>query len=152
MKLTLPLAPSANLMWRSVAGARKDKLYKAVKGGVWREIMQAIYVNVTLSKAGRQFKKDAAVWLQAQRTEILTGDLFVKITVWFPNRRGDLDNRIKPVLDVLQGVAYTNDSQIVHLVVGREVSEKPRTVVVISPVELDLFSPDEDDFAHDLEF
>ena len=152
MKLTLPLAPSANAMWRSVVGARRQPLFAAVRGGVWAEVLKAMFVNVTLSKAGKQFKKDAAVWLDAQPTEVLSGDVSVRITVWFPNRRGDLDNRIKPTLDVLQGVAYANDSQVVHIEVGREVSDKPRTVVIIEPFQRDLFTGDTDDFAHDLEF
>jgi len=152
MKLTLPLAPSANAMWRSVVGARRVTLFAAVRSGVWADVLKAMFVNVTVSKAGRQFKADAAMWLNAQPTEMLSGDVSVRITVWFPNRRGDLDNRIKPVLDVLQGVAYANDSQVVHLEVGREVSDKPRTVVIIEPFQGDLFKGNTDEFAHDLEF
>lgn len=137
MKLTLPLAPSANAMWRSIARVKRDG---------------TPFVTVALSKDGRQFKKDAASWLVAQRTEVLTGEVSVKITVWFPNRRGDLDNRIKPVLDVLTGVCYYDDSQVVHLEVGREISEKPRTVVVVEPFTPDLFSADKDLFAFDVSF
>lgn len=137
MKLTLPLAPSANAMWRSIARLKRDG---------------TPFVTIVLSKDGRTFKDDAASWLVAQRTEVLTGPVSVKITVWFPNKRGDLDNRIKPVLDVLNGVCWSDDSQVVHLVVGREISDKPRTVVVVEPFTPDLFSADQDSFAFNLEF
>lgn len=132
MRLVLPLPPSANAVWRSIARQRSNG--KA-------------FVTVVLSKEGRQFKRDAASWLNAQRTEVLEGPVSIRMTVFFPNRRGDLDNRTKPTLDVLQGVAYTNDSQIVHIESRREIAkDDPRVVVIVEPYQADLFTAPTDSF------
>lgn len=49
------------------------------------------------------------------------------------NRRRDIDNLIKLVLDALIGIVYKDDSQVVeiHAVMARGSSEQPRTDIVI---------------------
>ena len=68
-----------------------------------------------LSKSGRQFQKDAAIILLAQKApKGMTKRLDVRIDAYPPdNRRRDLDNLLKPSLDALEkyGV-FVNDSQI----------------------------------------
>ena len=64
-----------------------------------------------------EWKKAAGWELLAQRIgaprKVLAGDLFVEMVF---ARRGDLDNRIKPLLDLLQDVGiYANDEQVVRL-------------------------------------
>ena len=108
--IRLPLPPSANRMWRCVGGV------------------------VKLSREGRQFKADAASWLVTQKVECIEeGDVRVEMHVYFPDRRGDLDNRVKPTLDVIQGISYRNDSQITLLVVNRALDkDEPRVEVYVS--------------------
>jgi nitric oxide reductase large subunit len=36
-------------------------------------------------------------------------------SVFRPRASGDLDNRIKVLVDALQGIAYANDSQVKHI-------------------------------------
>ena len=49
------------------------------------------------------------------------------------NRRKDIDNLIKLVLDALNGVVYEDDSQVVeiHAVMARGSAEEPRTDIII---------------------
>jgi hypothetical protein len=43
----------------------------------------------------------------------LAGDLYVRV-VWFYRRGvGDVDNILKPILDAIEGVVYTNDRSVV---------------------------------------
>ena len=137
--VVLPLPPSANAIWRSVAGARKGLVGAVLafsKGqGTWRQILGQLYVNVTTSSAGKQFKKDAALWLLAQRTTKIQGDVRLSIT-FYMSRRGmiDLDNRIKPTLDCLAGAFYDDDKQVVEVhAVKRYDKHRPRAVVVAEP-------------------
>jgi Holliday junction resolvase RusA-like endonuclease len=52
---------------------------------------------------------------------------------YFPSERGDLDNRIKVMLDALQGLAFENDSQIREIVARRfKDKDRPRVMVQIS--------------------
>ena len=41
---------------------------------------------------------------------LMTGDVSVEIHVWYASRRPDLDESL--ILDLLQGVVYTNDRQV----------------------------------------
>ena len=89
-EVTLPWPPTVNTYWRSVNGR-----------------------NI-LSKKARQYKKDAAIFLRAAD---LKGDLKVVIECHMPDkRRRDLDNLLKPLLDVMGDCGvYEDDSQICDL-------------------------------------
>lgn len=93
----LPLPPRTNAYWRSI-----------VVGGS---------VRVLLSKEARRYKESVAgLWLvQTPRLAKLFGPLSVTMHFYRERRAGDVDGRIKPLLDVLQGLAYENDSQIAEL-------------------------------------
>ncbi len=59
-----------------------------------------------------------------------------------PQRRGDLDNSFKALFDVLSGVAYENDSQVVELHAYRwDDKENPRAVVEILPATINALDP-----------
>jgi len=46
---------------------------------------------------------------------LISGALKVKIRLAVKGKRGDLDNYAKPILDALEGIAFTNDSQVVKM-------------------------------------
>jgi len=76
-----------------------------------------------LSASGKRYKTVAALGAAvfSGGAKPLTGRLGVQIELSAPNktRDTDIDNRIKAVLDALQGVAFENDSQIDQLIVKR---------------------------------
>ncbi len=112
IRLTLPYPPSTNAAWRSVV----------IKGRV----------RVLLSKQGRLFKK--AVAALAKGCTPLDGPVSLTVYVHRPMKRGDLSNRIKILEDALQGFAYRNDDQIVHIVAWRwDDKVNPRVEVVVRP-------------------
>lgn len=51
-----------------------------------------------------------------------------------PNKRPDLDNIAKSILDSLNGLAYKDDSQIVKMTVEKFWSDNPRVCVAIKQV------------------
>lgn len=87
----LPYPPSANRYWRNFRG-------RTVK-----------------SEEARQYQQLA--WLLAKQamSTPLAGPVAIELCIYRPQRRGDLDNRIKVCLDALQGCAYHNDSQVTEL-------------------------------------
>jgi len=91
-----------------------------------------------LSKRGRNYKKDA--WLELPNGgETLTGRLEVNIDAYPPDkRRRDIDNIVKPILDVLTDAkVWEDDSQVDILRIRRKQIEKPGYVrVYISEIEL----------------
>jgi len=110
IRLELPSPPSANRYWR-------------VPKALGRPI---------LSREARDYcaRVKALAFAQGARSP-LTGEVAVSI-VWTRERRsGDLDGRLKIVLDALQGAAYVNDSQIVAIDARRQDRDKGEPGLVV---------------------
>lgn len=92
MKLTLPMSPSANRYWRYDNG------------------------QVHVSTEAKQYKVEVT-WLAkiAGLHEPMTGQVAITLHVYRKQKSGDLDNRIKVLLDSLRGVVYEDDSQVVEI-------------------------------------
>jgi Holliday junction resolvase RusA-like endonuclease len=90
---------------------------------------------VLISEEGRRFKVRCELAAQAQCKQPLQGDISVRGVVYFKDHRRDLDNVLKPLLDALQGIAYRNDRQIVHLDFTKRLDRgNPRVELWIEPV------------------
>ena len=77
--------------------------------------------RVFLSQKGREYKKAVAANVTPGPSGLFTGRLGVQLQLSAPNRTQDidLDNRLKPVFDALEGVLYVNDRQIDKIIVER---------------------------------
>lgn len=96
MRLILPEPPSANRYWRHARG----KTYLSAEALAYRNAVADEWA--TVRRKDRKVKK-------------LSGPIAV-IVRWYRGRKsGDLDNRLKQLLDALRGWAYTDDSQIVEI-------------------------------------
>jgi Holliday junction resolvase RusA-like endonuclease len=108
MEIELPYPPSINHYWRRV-GPR-----------------------TLISREGRRFRQRVMAILAALGVEPLVGPIAVEVEIHPPdNRRRDLDNCLKSLLDALEhGQAYADDSQVVRLaIVKREPVAGGKTVV-----------------------
>jgi crossover junction endodeoxyribonuclease RusA len=88
---TLPYPPSANRYWRHGRG----RTYK--------------------SDDARQYQEAAAWCAKLAGATLHDGAVGLELRFYRPERRGDLDNRIKVLLDALQGVLYLDDKQVKEL-------------------------------------
>jgi crossover junction endodeoxyribonuclease RusA len=97
MEFDLPYPPSLNHYWRRVGP------------------------KTLISREGRRFRKRVLALLAPLRLEPLVGRLAVQVEIFPPdNRRRDIDNLQKALLDALQhGGAYGDDSQIVSLLIEK---------------------------------
>ena len=110
IKLTLPFPPSSNRYWRSIVNNGRLRVLK--------------------SKEAREFR-EACFWAaKAKVKRMLEGPVALSLMVYFPDRRGDLDNRVKQLFDGLQGAVYANDSQIMHYEVTRKFDKENPSVAV----------------------
>jgi crossover junction endodeoxyribonuclease RusA len=91
VKLTLPYPPSANRYWRNYGGV------------------------TVLSAEARAYKGEAALLAKVAGTEEFTGPVVLIVDIYRPQRAGDLDNRLKLLLDALEVVAYRDDAQVVEI-------------------------------------
>lgn len=106
----LPYPPSANTCWRQWRG---------------RTLVSAEY---------RRYKRDVAlVW---GRPTPLDGPLEVEVMLYRPRKVGDIDNRLKPLFDSLNGLAWHDDAQVSRLVVERREDKlNPRAEVRVLNLE-----------------
>lgn len=88
-----------------------------------------------ISHKGRKFRQDAFYVIKTQRPTLTKLAVSVTVMVWPPDhRKRDLDNILKPVLDVLQYAGVIkDDSQVGELIVRRmEVTKGGATQVTVS--------------------
>ena len=68
---------------------------------------------------------------------LIYAELSITVHIFRPQRSGDLDNRLKVLLDSLQGVIYADDKQITELHAFRfEDKKNPRVEVEIRTIGL----------------
>src|SRR3954451_4835420 len=107
--LALPWPPSSNRYWRSVPGR-----------------------GVLLSAEARRYKEDAGKEVLAAGVRPGDGPVALTVTLYRPAKRGDLENRLKVLLDALNVIAYRDDSQVVELHAYRlDDKDHPRVEVQI---------------------
>lgn len=102
IRLTLPVPPSAN------------ELYNVFRN---RPVLKQLI---------REYRSHVAAWCLAERVQpILKGDITVTVDWYRTEKRADLDNLAKVLLDSLKRrVAFTDDKQVRRLVMERhEASE-----------------------------
>lgn len=111
ISLTLPVPPSANRLWRNGRG----RTYK--------------------TNAAKSYELAVLAECRRKRVEPVRGKVAVGI-VWYRDRKaGDLDNKIKPCLDALKGLAFGDDALVYHLTATLMDGHKPgRLEVTIAPV------------------
>ena len=81
-------------------------------------------------KAVREYQT-AAGWAMASCPKIM-GDVSVDVT-WYRERRvGDVDNKLKPLLDALKDVAFGDDAKVAALSIRRIDSPEMRPCMVVS--------------------
>ena len=86
--------------------------YRGNRVIVPKDHTQKPFVMYYLTEEAKRFKAQAAAIARAQGIPVLKGAVLVAIKYFFPTAAGDLTNRDKVLLDVLQGIAYENDRQI----------------------------------------
>lgn len=120
MNLTLPLPPPINRYWRTIVRGKHAMPILSSEARSYKARMASIAAE------GRMFDRAAGP---------ITGPCVLVVRFFRPRRAGDVDGRIKPLLDALQGLAFANDSQLVAvLAINDHSPENPRAEVQVWPV------------------
>lgn len=116
----IPEPPSVNNLFRNVP--RKGRV-KTERYNIW---MQAAQWDVLLEGNGEIRSR--------RKIEKLTGS--VEISIEMGKCRGDIDNRAKPVLDLMVKCGVIgDDKQVQMLAILRDSDLKKRTIVTVRPFE-----------------
>ena len=108
MKIILPMPPSVNRYWRSCRG------------------------RVFLSAEAKQYKAQVALLAHAARLTPLQGEIILYADVYRERRSGDLDNRLKAILDSLNKIAFNDDKQVVEIHARRfDDAKNPRVEIEV---------------------
>lgn len=68
-----------------------------------------------ITKSGKKFREDVA-WVMSTKKQFGDAPLAVFIQWFMPSNRGDVDNRIKPLLDALQHAGtFDDDKQVIDI-------------------------------------
>lgn len=111
VKLTLPYPPSVNHFWRYVGG------------------------RPIISSEGRRYKAHAAAVIARAGVVKLDGPVTLSLAVYRPKRIGDLDNRMKVLIDCIKGIAFGDDSEIVEIHATRHDDKtNPRVEVEVTAI------------------
>lgn len=117
VNVTLPFPPSANRYWR------KTKLGR-------------VYVSTD----AKQYRDE--VWALTIQKPRLTGDVALVLRFYRPRKSGDLDNRIKILVDALQLNCLQDDSQVAEIHAYRyEDKQNPRVEVEIATLDRPVSPP-----------
>ena len=92
-------------------------------------------LSVNEAWKGRRYKTDAynayqnaVLWL-LPKIEIPQGDLSISFTFGFSTKAADIDNPVKPFLDILQKKYGFNDSRVMEMSVKKVVVAKGKEFV-----------------------
>ena len=104
MRFILPAPPSVNAMYRSVQGrVLKSKTYRT-----WLKRAEALVRKALIEK-----------YPPHKRPDFDASRICVSIE-YYPkdNRRRDIDNLAKPILDLFEGMVYDDDTQVdlIHII------------------------------------
>lgn len=95
----------------------------------WRKFRNRMVV----SAEAQAYKREVSLIAAASGLDMLTGDVAIRLDVYREAKRGDLDNKLKVILDSLQGILYADDKQIVEIHARRfDDKHNPRVEVEIS--------------------
>lgn len=106
---------------------------------LWRRGRTRAGRAVTVKSQRAAMDQEAAAWLFS-RCAPLGGDVALR-ALWVRSRRsGDVDNRLKAMLDALKGVAYGDDAQVARLTIERtdEFPAAPGLYVLVEPAGASL--------------
>lgn len=108
MRIECPFPPSVNTYWRHNNG------------------------RTHISHEGRAYRDSVALLCHIERVKPIDGPLAMSVVIHPPdNRRRDVDNVLKALLDALgSGRAYQDDSQIVKLTIEKREKREPAVAIV----------------------
>lgn len=102
---------------------------------IYKSICRGKFASVYMSAQGKTLKEDYQWQVKSQwKGKPLTDEVDLRVELFFGvNRKYDIDNYNKLILDALTGIVFEDDSQIVSLLIIKNFDKKnPRVEIDIN--------------------
>ena len=99
---------------------------------IYKMTCRGKFATLYMSKAGKDLKEDYQWQLKAQyKGKPLTKELDLRVELFFGDeRKRDIDNYNKLILDAMSGIIYEDDNQIQSLLIIKNIDKKnPRVEI-----------------------
>lgn len=84
-----------------------------------------------LTREGRETKESMEWELRQQwKKPIIFGEVKVTIDFYFKDKRMDIDNAVKSLLDCMSGICWKDDRQIVELIARKHVNKSNPSILI----------------------
>lgn len=95
--------------------------------------------GLRLNKKGREFREAVQWYIKSKKYITFTGKIKVNIELYFKdNRKKDIDNYFKAILDSFNGFLYTDDSFIYELKSTKKLGcDRDYFVIEVEELEID---------------
>lgn len=89
------------------------------------------------TKALKEYEESFINQCKVYKDKNIEGNLRIEATVYYPNRKSDIDNSLKVILDMLQKVkAFDNDNKVAEIEIFKRLDkENPRVEFKIIVVD-----------------
>lgn len=104
-------------------------------GHIYKSMCRGKFASVYMTKAGKDLKESYQWQLKSQyKKKPLTGDIDMRVELFFGDeRKRDIDNFNKILLDSMSGIIFEDDSQIQSLLIIKNKDKKnPRIELQIN--------------------
>lgn len=100
---------------------------------IYKMTCRGKFATLYMSKDGKDLKESYQWQLKSQyKGKPLTGDIDLRVELFFGDeRKRDVDNYNKIILDAMSGIVYEDDNQIQSLLIIKNIDKKnPRIEIV----------------------
>ena len=103
------------------------------KSNCYRFAGKFMYKTKALKEYEESFLEQCVVY----KDKNIEGNLRIQVTVYYPNRKSDIDNSLKVLLDMMQKVkAFDNDNKVAEIEIFKRLDkENPRVEFSITVVD-----------------
>lgn len=124
-------------IWHDTFNLRQNVKCGDCHGAGEIEVEQKGHYSLAKSAQLKRYEKDFIIQCNQYRNKMIEGDFHLEVDVYYPNRRSDLDNSLKVLLDCLQAVkAFKNDNRCTRIVANKGLDpENPRIEFELKPVQ-----------------
>lgn len=133
MKITIPIEPVSQLRPRATSRGGHTRVYDPPKVKTYKDSVRTFLEDYSIKRfSDVELDVKAKFYLPVQKS-ISKKERERRLShKKRPDKKPDIDNLQKSLLDALNGIAWDDDAKITHIEAWKFYSEKPRTEIEVN--------------------